>query len=485
MDFSVNAQAEGRVLVAWEHLNHPNATIKDSSKGIQSVLGGPFVPDWGNDGNIWEAWRRTCPPNSPARRLFSSLRNPFVDSIPNYFSSTPSDAENGGGDSTVPMTPGSDFNFMSSTNINIDFCKRPHLHTSQGHFFSDWRTLPALYPVFTPARAQGFMDIKIPSHYYYGSTKRYTYGWDPVNLELKDVDPMEVPWEDKLDKVFWRGATTGGGSHPPGFAPQYQRHRFIRMSSETSNTSSRTITFADPPNSDRYITTRVPAADVNEEVMDVAFVKAVASQSYPGGEKALRKDHRFGDAVPLGEHWKYRYLVDLDGMSYSGRFLAFLASDSVPIKATVYEEWFSDWIQPWYVPSFLNRHRFLSDCLVRVHFIPLSVTYKEIYNILAYFSGPTPSVLISANGTLSSSKLSAADSSLSSYAIEALQDQKVLQSTKEGRERLRSVDAERRLKRIARAGKEWKRTMGRKVDMEGKSSSFCQYTVTNVNNPNF
>jgi len=32
------------------------------------------------------------------------------------------------------------------------------------------------------------------------------------------------------------------------------------------------------------------------------------------------------------------------------------------------------------------------------------------------------------------------------------------------------MDADRRLKRIARAGKEWKRTMGRKVDMEGRCS---------------
>jgi len=39
----------------------------------------------------------------------------------------------------------------------------------------------------------------------------------------------------------------------------------------------------------------------------------------------------------------------LDGMSYSGRFLSFLASDSVPVKSSVYEEWFTDWIQPWYV----------------------------------------------------------------------------------------------------------------------------------------
>jgi hypothetical protein len=113
------------------------------------------------------------------------------------------------------------------------------------------------------------------------------YGWDPVNLEPKDVDPMEVPWEDKLDKVFWRGAATGGGSHPPGFAPRYQRYRFLCMASSSSEVpsppSNRTtsITFADPPNSDRYLTTRVlPVSELNKEVMDAAFVKAVATASF-------------------------------------------------------------------------------------------------------------------------------------------------------------------------------------------------------------
>jgi hypothetical protein len=210
------------------------------------------------------------------------------------------------------------------------------------------------------------LDIKIPSHYYYGSTKRYTYGWDPVNLKLNEVDGMEIPWEDKLDKMYWRGATTGGGNHPPGFSPQYHRHRlvffpffyissclpfiyrFVQQASDTSPTS-RIVTFADPPATANYVTASVPVSWLNSEVMDAAFVKAVAPEAYPGGLSSLTDTHRFGDAMSLGKHWSYKYAVDLDGMGYSGRFMAFLASDSVPIKATVYEEYFRDWIQPWSV----------------------------------------------------------------------------------------------------------------------------------------
>ena len=122
-----------------------------------------------------------------------------------------------------------------------------------------------------------------------------------------------------------------------------------------------------------------------------------------------------------------------------------------------------------------------------MHFIPLSTTYREIYNIVAYFSGPTPSMVLAANlssssmtatfsssSTLSPSSSSSsdeedADADADADSWEVSQDQEVL---RRGRRQkgLTSVDADRRLKRIARAGKEWKRTMGRKVDMEGRCS---------------
>ena len=158
---------------------------------------------------MWEAFRRTCSPGSPARHLFSSTRassNPQV-----RLSQLDAHSD--------------ELTFARDVQGNYSFCENPWAHYSQGHFFSDWRTIPVLFPIFSPAKASGFLDIRVPSHYYHGQTRRYTYGWDPVNLELHQVDHMETPWELKSDKIFWRGASTGGGSSPPGFAGQYQRHR--------------------------------------------------------------------------------------------------------------------------------------------------------------------------------------------------------------------------------------------------------------------
>lgn len=125
--------------------------------------------------------------------------------------------------------------------------------------------------------------------------------------------------------------------------------RFVRLANDRSSIN-RTIVFADPPGSTNYIYADVPAATLNDEIMDVAFVKIVGAESFPGGLDALVRVHRVDDGgVNLGDHWKHKYIVDLDGMGYSGRFFSFMESDSAVLKATVYREFFSDWIQPWYV----------------------------------------------------------------------------------------------------------------------------------------
>jgi hypothetical protein len=110
-----------------------------------------------------------------------------------------------------------------------------------------------------------------------------------------------------------------------------------------------------PPGAEHYVEAALPIDWLNDDMMDIAFTKAVGCTQYPGGCDGMRKDHRFADPVPLGEAWRHKYLIDIDGMSYSGRFISLLTSRSAVLKTTIYREWFSDWIQPWSVPSLLCR----------------------------------------------------------------------------------------------------------------------------------
>ena len=71
----------------------------------------------------------------------------------------------------------------------------------------------------------------------------------------------------------------------------------------------------------------------------------------------------------MGKFYNYKYIPDMDGMSFSGRWRAFLFSTSMPLKSTIYAEWHDDRVFPW------------------VHFVPFDNTYMDIYGIMDYFVG--------------------------------------------------------------------------------------------------
>lgn len=180
-------------MIPWEHVNRPNTTILDSSgkqlifpidfrlfsyqihplplEGINWVLGGPFVEDWRGEGSIWDSFRRSCPPNSPARRLFSAMRGTYQTHQSLNILQAPA-ADGGITGKTDPRMDASLVGLRRGEKEEEDFCEKPYGRYLQGHFFSDYRTVNALYPIFSPAKAPGYNDIVIPSHYYYGETKR-------------------------------------------------------------------------------------------------------------------------------------------------------------------------------------------------------------------------------------------------------------------------------------------------------------------------
>jgi hypothetical protein len=211
MDFSINTRAEARVLVPWELTRYPRTAMQDSSADVGAMMGREFNPYWNGDSNVWEAFRLTCPPNSQARRLSITLQGLAPKNL----------SEAAGSFGSVDK----DIEFTPTVDDEFDFCEHPWGRYLHGNFFSDWRTIHALYPVFSYGKGKGFSDILIPSHFYHMPTSRYTYGFDPVTGTTKEIDDLEQPWQNKTNKIFWRGTTTGGGSSPPGHIDSYQRHR--------------------------------------------------------------------------------------------------------------------------------------------------------------------------------------------------------------------------------------------------------------------
>jgi hypothetical protein len=308
---------------------------------------------------------------------------------------------------------------MATTN----FCSSPSAHTLHGMFFSDWRPIPSLLPVISPSTAPGFNDIRVPSHYYYWPSRRHTYGFDAVNLVVRESDAREIPWEKKTDKIWWRGPSTGGGGSPGGYQERYQRHRLVTLAAENETVHQRTVTFPDPNSPTGSLrSASVPINQLNADTFDLAFTRISGEDNWPGGAENMRKAFPFEvDGTALGARWTSKYALDVDGAGYSGVFLALMESDSAVLKSTLFREFWSNWAVPW------------------LHYIPLSAGYAEVYDLHAYFSGPGKAT------------------------------KRVAGITQHGGENEASKEGDRRLRRIARAGKNWRRTVSRSVDMEGKS----------------
>ncbi|KAA1127683.1 capsule-associated protein CAP1 [Puccinia graminis f. sp. tritici] len=402
--FAVSELAEPRVIVPWQ--DHPTTiesfeleTLsmhkKDYSQQLKPIEMKKLLPSpaFGDSGNTWELYAKSCPPESSARKKLLSLtpdnapaqhRDHFVDhhndpihvkrgklktglkkrrSPGNLTRSSLDIPDNGANDGppkgfpTATLLQESDeFKFVEVGKAGLsheELCSNSELHENQGAFYSDWRSLPALYPVFSPSKIDGFSDILIPSNFYYGDDARYTFQRNET-----------IPWEQKKSNLFWRGETTGGGNSPPGHQLQYQRHRFVRLAGRVSDVL-KSLLVADPRSGMiRHIKRTI--TELNQAWLDIGFtgytgcgdpkICILTEQLCP-----LKK------TVPLKEMAKYKAILDLDGMAFSGRFVALMNMGSGVFKSSIYKDALTEWIEPW------------------VHYIPIGGEYSELYNLLAYF----------------------------------------------------------------------------------------------------
>ncbi|KAG2068523.1 hypothetical protein BDR04DRAFT_1208651 [Suillus decipiens] len=65
----------------------------------------------------------------------------------------------------------------------------------------------------------------------------------------------------------------------------------------------------------------------------------------------------------------YKYVFDIDGNGWSGRFKRLMTSNSLVFKSSIYPEWFMDRVAPW------------------VHYVPVQIDLSDLYDTLTFFRG--------------------------------------------------------------------------------------------------
>ncbi|KAJ6536919.1 glycosyl transferase family 90-domain-containing protein [Mycena capillaripes] len=92
----------------------------------------------------------------------------------------------------------------------------------------------------------------------------------------------------------------------------------------------------------------------NLDLMDVAittFAETLCGEECDR-EAVVAEYSITGARQPRESLYHYKYAIDVDGTTFSGRFLGLLRSGSLVFKSTIFEEYFNSWLRPFehYVP---------------------------------------------------------------------------------------------------------------------------------------
>jgi hypothetical protein len=217
-----------------------------------------------------------------------------------------------------------------------------------------------LLPIFSAAKLQGSNDILLPPPSYYTDDVLFTgKGWFGDGK-------TSTPWHKKLHGIVWRGKATGGLVHESTWQVSH-RQRLVSMLN-SSDAFSNTPNSQDWPPADETTTTHL--SDWLATTADAGFTDTFCPASDPSPAcKGMHSRFQSASSIPMKKQYNWKYLPDIDGNSLSGRFRAFLTSNSSPMKATIYKEWHDSRLMPW------------------VHFIPLDITLRDLWATMAYFLG--------------------------------------------------------------------------------------------------
>jgi hypothetical protein len=270
--------------------------------------------------------------------------------------------------------------FLANWTQSADICHQPDLAHLHGFYLSPaaFKCSFSLMPVFSQSKPHGFNDILYPSAWNYMDKSVYDPSLPsgtPGNDDYKPGYP-DVPFPEKENVLFWRGATSEGVSLGNHAWRGMTRQRLVHIASNLTNSAHDRVTILLPDLSVRdgrlkYQTIR--GTEINQLGLnvDIAIVDGIARCGDIGLYDCTDQDAEFDLVKPTDfqSHWQYRYLFDLDGAAFSGRFLPFLQSRSLPFKTALFREWYDSRITAW------------------LHFVPQDLRLHGVWSTLAYFAG--------------------------------------------------------------------------------------------------
>ncbi|KAI1097775.1 glycosyltransferase family 90 protein [Jackrogersella minutella] len=264
--------------------------------------------------------------------------------------------------------------FVSNWTLSGDLCHQPDLAYLHGVLLSPSAMAPShtLFPIFSQSRLYNFADILYPSPWNFG---------EKVEIE----NNKSIPWYQKLNSVYWRGASSDGFA-VHGAWQTFLRARFVHMAAKARMTIRAKSLFnlirprADLLSSDSATSAPPPSPHITPPMDDHLDVNV----SFVGNfnrcdDRDCTAEHItfYGSAtaepppsLDFQEHWRHRHLIDLDGAAFSGRFLPFLKSGSLPYRAALFRTWWEERVHAWR------------------HFVPLDVRLGDLWDAVSYLGGP-------------------------------------------------------------------------------------------------
>jgi len=241
--------------------------------------------------------------------------------------------------------------FVTSMDMEKDLCQHAEYETTHGMFMA-----PATFiytkqpvPILSQAKPSTFGDILYPSMWY----------WDHEDHDLESHDPV---WSEKRNRFYWAGSSTGGWQGPDSEPLGLQhRQRFIQLAKHLTPQTAKFLTQSKAGVWETY-----ESQEILSELWDAKFTSIVQCD-----EKTCEDQNRYFRVTgheEFSQAFQSRFLMDIDGNSFSGRFYNFLASHSAVLKQTIFREWHDERLVPW------------------VHYVPVSLSMQELPETLRYLA---------------------------------------------------------------------------------------------------